>query len=81
MAERRSVLGIVNHMTKFLPMIVEETQPLRELLHSDVIWYWDQQHENTFPDLKAVFSTTPVLAYYDSQANLTLSTDASSYGP
>ena len=39
-----------------------------------------QEQEKAFVELKAVLSQSPVLAYYNPQAETTVSADASSYG-
>ncbi|KAM7306991.1 uncharacterized protein ISCGN_010627 [Ixodes scapularis] len=78
--ELRSFLGMVNHLAKFLLMMAQKTRPLRDLLHSDASWYWGEPQESAFQQIKAELSMTPVLAYYNPQAQITLSSDASSYG-
>lgn len=77
--ELRSFLGMVNGLMKFLPKIAEKIQAMRDLLHSDSDWYWGQDQEAGFKDVKADICRTLVLAFYDPQAVHKLSTDASPY--
>ena len=38
-------LGMVNYVSKFIPNMSGFTSPLRQLLHQDVKWHWEGQHE------------------------------------
>lgn len=54
------------------------TEPLRQLLRKDIQWCWDQPQAAAFAKIKEVLTTAPVLRYYDVNAAVTLSVDASS---
>lgn len=56
LAELGSFLGMVNHLAKFLPNIVDMTQPLRHLLHGYIGWYWGQMQEDALSHVKADLS-------------------------
>ena len=56
------------------------TTPLRQLLHQDVLWHWEEQQETSFKAIKESLTLAPVLGYCDAQEALTLQVDASSTG-
>ena len=74
------LLGMVNYVSKFIPNMSDLTSPLRELLHQDVEWHWEGQHETGFEKVKEALAHSPVLGYYDTKKELTLQVDASSTG-
>ena len=71
------LLGMVNYVSKFIPNISDLTTPLRQLLHQDVLWHWEEQQETSFKAIKESLTIAPVLGYYDAQKALTLHVDAS----
>ena len=74
------LLGMVNYVGKFIPNMSDLTSPLRQLLHQDVEWHWEEQHEASFKNVKEALVFSPVLGYYDAKKELTLQVDASSTG-
>ena len=74
------LLGMVNYVSKFIPNMSDLTSPLRQLLHQDVEWHWEGQHETGFEKVKKALARSPVLGYYDAKKELTLQVDASSTG-
>lgn len=69
---------MVTYLGKFISNLSELTEPLRKLLHKETAWYWDNEQQKAFEDVKKVLSTTPVLRYYDVNKPVKLSVDASS---
>ena len=55
-------------------------EPIRSLVHTDVVWQWTHEHEEAFVKLKEAISKTPMLCYFDSNEETTLQCDASSTG-
>ena len=78
--ELRRFLGVCNYLTKFSPQLASMSKRLRTLLTKDAEWWWDEQLEKEFIDLKSLLTSTPVLHPYDVYAETCLSTDASSFG-
>lgn len=73
-------LGMINYLGSFIENLSSKTKNLRALLKKDVIWHWNEYHEAEFRKLKDVLTNAPVLAYYDSTKQLTLTVDASKDG-
>ena len=76
----KRLLGMVNYVSKFIANMSDLTAPLRELLHQDVEWHWEEQQEASFKKVKEALALSPVLGYYDAKKELTLQVDASSTG-
>ncbi len=73
-------LGMVNYLAKFLPLLSDMTQPLRDLDDKDVEWCWLEQHEQAFRTVKEYLIKASVLAYYDITKEVTIQCDASETG-
>lgn len=72
------VLGMVTYLAKFIPNLSSITEPLRKLLVKGTEWVWHVEQEQSFQEIKQLMVSPPVLAYYDVNAEVTLSVDASS---
>ena len=70
---------MINYISKFVENFSKTTAPLRELLHNDVEWCWQDRHQKTFEALKRAITNPPVLAYYVKKP-VTLTCDASKSG-
>ena len=75
----RRVLGMVNYLAKFLPRLSETCDILRELERKETEWCWLEQHDQAWKKIKRLV-TTPILAYYDPQKEVTIQCDASQSG-
>ena len=71
---------MINYVSKFTPNMSDLTAPLRQLLHQDVEWHWEEQQEASFKAIKESLVCAPILGYYDAKKSLTLQVDASSTG-
>ena len=72
--------GMVNQLAKFLPNLAQINEPLRQLLRKDTSWVWDTPQETSFQEIKAMLTSTSVLAHYDPKAPSIVAADASQYG-
>ena len=71
---------MVNQVAKFVPGLAEVSQPLRELLKKDNEFLWTPIHTTAFNKIKSMLTETPVLALYDTNHQVRICADASSYG-
>ena len=75
----RRFLGVIQYLSKFIPNLSEIDGPLREIMKKNVHFFWEKPQEKSFQTLKELCSTSPVLAYYDVNKEVTIQCDASSY--
>lgn len=75
----RRFLGFLQYLSKFIEGLSEIDKPLRELTKKEVIFHWDRPQEESFKRLKELFTTAPVLTFYDVSKDVQIQCDASSY--
>ena len=79
-SEVRSLLGMTNYCSRFIPDYATKTEPLRKLTHKDQPWCWTAEHDRAVSQLKDALVTTPVTAYFDPDRDTEISVDASPVG-
>ncbi|XP_028413864.1 uncharacterized protein K02A2.6-like [Dendronephthya gigantea] len=79
-AEVRSLLGMSNYCSRFIPAYATLTQPLRELTQKDKQWEWTETHDRALNQLKDALVKAPVTAYFDPDKPTEISVDASPVG-
>ena len=63
--EVQRLLGLVNHVGKYLANLSNRTKYIITLLCKNNDWNWSHEHENEWQNLKKLLTRKPVLAYYD----------------
>ena len=78
----QSFLGMVTYMGNFMPHLSHHTEPLRQLLKKDVMFYWDDQLTQSFQEIKTLLkrATSKLLGYYDRRKEVIVKVDASLRG-
>ena len=77
----RRIMGMVNYLQKFAPMLSELTTPIRTMLKDDPEFVWEESvHGECFKRVKAVIASAPVLKYFDPSVEAVLQCDASRHG-
>ena len=79
-SEVRSLLGMTNYCSRFIPDYATKTEPLRKLTHKDQPWCWTTEHDRAVNQLKEALSSAPVTAYFDPEKETEFSVDASPVG-
>ena len=74
------LLGMVHYLSRFIPHLAEECDPLRKLTLKDSAWAWDSPKQEALKQLKKSISQATTLSYYDVRKPATLQADASSTG-
>ena len=58
-------IGMVNYLSKFIPSISKETEPLRQLDKKEIAWHWNSCHEAAFQKIKKLICDNTLLKYFD----------------
>ena len=72
------LLVFIKYLAQYIPNESAITEPQRELLKKYTEWDWQPEHDKAIESLTDVFTSKPVLAFYD--ANCTIQADASQSG-
>ena len=73
----RSFLGLANYYRSFVKGLAHIAAPLYDLLNKDTPFRWTKECQLAFDQLKAAFTSPPILMFPDSDKQSILSTDAS----
>jgi len=76
----KRALGLINYLSRFIPNQAVNSKAIRSLLKDNTEWEWTAHHENEWKQMKAVLTSKPVLAYFDPQKSIKISSDASKDG-
>ena len=78
--EVRSLVGLANYCTRYIPGLASLNQPLRHLPKTDHEWDWKPTHTDALNQLKDALSEDAANAYFDIDNDTELIVDASSVG-
>uniref|UniRef100_A0A1X7SRG5 Reverse transcriptase/retrotransposon-derived protein RNase H-like domain-containing protein n=1 Tax=Amphimedon queenslandica TaxID=400682 RepID=A0A1X7SRG5_AMPQE len=78
--ETQQFLGMLNEHSKFSQNLSEKTKPIRDLLSKKCEWYWGDDQEKVFQELKESLCAEGCLALCDPKWQTIMSADASAYG-
>ena len=73
----RSFLGMATYCSKFIPNFSDISQPLRDLTKKNTPFQWGEKQEQSFNRIKRMLTSDTVMAYFDSNKETELTTDAS----
>uniref|UniRef100_A0A4D5RCR6 RNA-directed DNA polymerase n=1 Tax=Ixodes scapularis TaxID=6945 RepID=A0A4D5RCR6_IXOSC len=79
-AGARRLLGMVNHLGRFLPHVSDVAAPIRALLSKNAAWNWSHEQETAFTKLKLMLVSDRCMAKYHPAYPTVVSADASSFG-
>ena len=79
-SELRSLLGMTNYCSRFIPDYATMTELIRKLTLKDQSWCWTAEHDRAVSQLKEALVTAPVTAYFDPEKATEISVDASPVG-
>lgn len=74
--ELRSLLGLANYVSRFIPDFATIVAPLRTLTHQNTTWQWGKKEQSAFKELKEKLSSE-VMAYFNPAKSTKLLVDAS----
>ena len=78
--EMRSLLGLANYCSRYIPGLASITEPLRDLTKKNTTWQWTPNHTKALDQLKYTLSHNAVNTYYDMNKHTELIVDASPVG-
>ena len=78
--EVRSLLGMANYCSRFIPNYATITEPLRQLTKSNAIWQWITAHQTALETLKKHLTDDKTISYFNPKCDSTLIVDASPVG-
>ena len=73
----QGLLGMVQHLSKFLLSLADLTKPLRDLTLNDTDWCWEETQILVFNAVKQAVGKAPVLRYCSLDDKVTNQCDAS----
>ena len=73
----RSILGLTNYCSRYVPSFSRTTYPLRQLTKSTTTFHWGKEQEQSFKQLKQVLASPQVSTHYSLTAPTRLIVDAS----
>ena len=76
----RSFLGLTSYYRRFVPNFAREANALHALTKKEVPFVWTRECQTAFEKLKALLTSSPILAYPDFTKSFVLETDASIAG-
>ena len=80
LSELKSVNGLFDYVSKFVPHLSSIMKPMTDLLKSDTAWVWGPPQEEALAKAKDLLCSAPALSYYNPKLPTTGSADASSFG-
>ena len=78
----RSFMGILNHMSRFIPNLQKHTEPLRPSLKADKKekFIWNEEANNEFQKILELIAKITKMHHYDASKQCTIKCDASHKG-
>ena len=71
---------MIQYLSKFLPNLASDLQPIRELTRTNVDWNWSAECEETFIKVKKKITEAPLLIYFNPDKGLVRQVDSSKDG-
>ena len=79
-SEVKSLLGMAQYLSRYIPGYADITAPLRALTKEDVTWKWEQTEQEALDKLKKAFTGNQVMSYFDPFQATEVIVDASPTG-
>ena len=80
-SEVKSLLGMVQYVSRFIPQHAATTAPLRNLTKTHHAWKWDEEEQKTLDKLKQALTGERVITYgFDPRKETKIIVDGSPVG-
>lgn len=71
---------MLNYQARYVPDLSSKTQVLRNVTEEKNQFQWTAVEQKSFEELKVILTSTPILKVFDSNKEIKISSDASSFG-
>jgi len=75
----RKFLGLANYYRQFVKDFAKVALPMNQLTRKDEKWKWGEEQQAAFEQLKAVFTTRPMLATPELDKEFRVKVDVSNF--
>ena len=75
----RKFLGLANYYRHFVKNFAKVALPMNRLTRKDEKWRWGKEQQAAFEQLKAVFTTRPILATLELDKEFRVEADTSNF--
>ena len=75
-SEVKSLLGMTQYVSRFIPNYATITTPLRLLTRQDTPWKWEQEEQRALDELKEALVGDQVMSYFDPRKKTEIIVDA-----
>ena len=79
-SEVKSLLGMAQYVSRFIPDYAKITAPLRNLTKQGVDWRWTKEEQKALDSLKEALAGDKVMTYFDPRKKTEIVVDASPVG-
>ena len=79
-SEVKSLLGMAQYVSRFIPDYAKITAPLRSLTKQGVDWKWTEEEQTALDNLKEALAGDKVMTYFDPRKKTEIVVDASPVG-
>ena len=79
-SEVKSLLGMAQYMSRYIPDYATITAPLRLLTRKETPWQWTNEQHRAFDKLKDTLTESRVMSYFNSRLETKVIVDASPVG-
>ena len=79
-SEVKSLLGMVQCVSRYIPDYATITAPLRALTKKETPWQWSDEQQHAFDKLKDSLSTSHVMSYFNPAQEIDMIVDPSPVG-
>ena len=79
-SEVKSLLGMAQYLSRYVPGYADITAPLRALTKDDATWKWEEIEQAALDKLKKAFTDNQVMSYFDPHQATEVIVDASPVG-
>ena len=76
----KRLCGMVQYMSRFLPNLAQDLEPLHALTRKEADWHWPEACERALGTIKTKLTEAPVLSYFNVNKDVVLQVDSSKDG-